>query len=123
MKAKAKQPKALEVKYEELDQYDGAGDELTEAQEEKYAIHIGSFLISFSNLEHSLDVEIANLINDRSHYEGYTIIKDLEVSAKIELFYNLAFPMVNWAQKKKVLKSSQLVSIRKQLETLSTLPR
>lgn len=121
MKAKPKQPKAPEVKYEELEQYDWTGDELTEKNEERYALHIGTFLISFSNLEHSLDLEIANLINDRSHDEGYVIIKDLELSAKIELFYNLAFPRVNWAEKKKVLKSRQLTSIRKQLETLSTL--
>jgi hypothetical protein len=121
MITKPKQPKALEVKYEELEQFDGGGYGLSEDKEEKYAFYIGSFLISFSSLEHSLDVGIANLINDRSHDEGYVIIKDLEVSAKIELFYNLAFSKVNWTEKKKVLKRRQLTIIRRQLETLSTL--
>jgi hypothetical protein len=72
-------------------------------------------------LEHTLDVEIANLISDRSHDDGYTIIKDLELFAKIELFYNLAFPRVSYAYKRKQQKTNNLNSIRKKIENITVL--
>lgn len=114
--------KILEVKYEELEQYDSCWDEEVIAKkEERYASCIGSFLIWFSNLEHSLDIELANLILECSHDKGYLIIKDLEMSEKIELFYNLAFPQVNLAEKRKLLKLKQLNTIKKQLEYITVL--
>jgi hypothetical protein len=117
-----KKQKVLEVKYEELEQYDSRwDDEVIAKKEEQYASCIGSFLIWFSNLEHSLDIELANLILECSHDKGYLIIKDLEMFEKIELFYNLAFPQVNLAEKKKVLKLKQLNTIRKQLEDIIVL--
>jgi hypothetical protein len=114
--------KAIEVKYEELEQYDSRWDgEVMEKKEECYASYIGSFLIWFSNLEHGLDIEIANLINERFHDEGYIIIKDLEMFGKIELYYNLAFPKVHIANKRKALKLKRLGTIKKQLEGLAIL--
>jgi len=113
--------KIIEVKYEELEQYDSWDDEVMDKKEERYAYCIGSFLIRFSNLEHSLDIELANLINDRSHDDGYIIIKDLELFEKIELYYNLAFVRANLAEKRKALKLKQLGTIRKQLEELAML--
>ena len=74
-----KKKSEIETKYEELEQYDSRwDDEIMEKKEKRYASHIGSFLIWFSNLEHSLDIELANLISERSHDDGYIIIKDLE---------------------------------------------
>lgn len=114
--------KTINVKYEELEQYDGClDDEVMEKKEEKYSSCIGSFLIWFSNLEHILDIQIANLINERSHDDGYIIIKDLEMFEKIELYYNLAFPRVNFSDKRKDTKIKKLGTIRKQLEDLSIL--
>jgi hypothetical protein len=114
--------KPIEIKYEELEQYDSRWDqELMVKKEEQYAFYIGTFLIWFSNLEHSLDIEVANLINDSFHDLGYIITKDLEMFQKIELFYNLAFPRVNLADKRKNQKIKQLTSIRKQLEDLAIL--
>src|SRR4029077_18903371 len=85
----------LELIYEELDQHDYVSDDdLTEKKEAKYAKLIGSFLISFSELEHDIDRFIAQLINERGDSPGYIIIKDLDVSQKIELFYNIALPKI-----------------------------
>ena len=117
-----KKKSEIETKYEELEQYDSRwDDEIMEKKEKRYASHIGSFLIWFSNLEHSLDIELANLISERSHDDGYIIIKDLEMFEKIELYYNLAFPRVNFSEKRKVLKLKQLGTIRKKLEKLTIL--
>ena len=125
MKKRQNKQNIMEVKYEELEQYDTQwNDELMAKKESSYAHHIGAFLISFSTLEHRLDIELSNLINDRSHDEGYLIIKDLEMSAKIELFYNLAFPRIhskNINKRKKEQRLFRLTSIRKQLEDLSIL--
>jgi hypothetical protein len=114
--------KTIAIKYDELEQYDSRwDDEVTRKKEERYASYIGSFLIWFSNLEHSLDIELANLINERSHDEGYIVIKDLEMFEKIELYYNLSFPRVNFANKRKAHKLKQLGIIRKRLEDLAIL--
>ncbi|MEK7510836.1 MAG: hypothetical protein AAB582_01190 [Patescibacteria group bacterium] len=113
--------KALEVRYEDLDQYDGWNDEILERWDGQYAHHIGKFMIVFSALEHSLDVGLATLINDRSHDEGYVIIKDLDVQAKIDLFYDLAYPRVQWMQKKRSRRMTELATIKKQLQELSEL--
>ncbi len=115
-----KKQKTIEIKYEEMEQYDTSwDDEVMAKKEERYSSLIGSFLIWFSNLEHSLDIELANIINERAHDEGYIIIKDLEMFEKIELFYNLAFPRINFSDKKKTQKLKQLNKIRKELEDLS----
>src|SRR5690349_3266335 len=112
----------LEVSYEVLEQYDWvAGDGTIEKNEEKYAYYVGHLLICFSYLEHSLDIELANLISNGSHDKGYIITKDLEMSEKIELYYNLAFPMINFSSRKKREKLKKITEIRKALESMSSL--
>ena len=119
---KKSQLKELEAKYEELDEYDSywEGDVIGE-REKRYARYIGTFLIRFSNLEYNLDMELADLINDSFHYEGYIIIKDLQMAKKIELFYNLLLPMLNFVEKDKKQKIKELLSIEKELKYLNTL--
>lgn len=115
-------PKTLETRSEELEQYDSRWeDAVMEKKERKYAECIGTFLIWFSTLEHSLDIEVANLINERGHDQGYTIIKSLGVHEKIELFYNLAFPMIAHSPKGKSQKINELSHINQQLNNLTTL--
>ncbi|MFA6027242.1 MAG: hypothetical protein WC727_12470 [Ignavibacteriaceae bacterium] len=124
MKRKQNKQNVIEVKYEELEQYDTEWDDkIMEEKESLYAHHIGAFLIWFSKLENRLDIELSNLINDRSHDEGYIILKDLDMSGKIELFYNLAFPRAYLTKKSKSRRNKlfRLSSIRKKLEDLSTL--
>jgi len=120
MKNNKKPKNKIEVKFEYLDQYDYHGGALTPEREKKYAFLIGTFLMDFSDLERTLDIEIANLISDRSHDEGYIIIKNLKFSAKRELFYDLFFPRIFYAKKKKE-NANQLKLIRKKLEALATL--
>jgi hypothetical protein len=115
-----KSNKPIEIKYENLDQYDYSDEDLMIKKEKKYASLIGSFLIWFSNLEHNLNIGLADLISERSHEDGYVIIKDMGMFQKIELFYNLAFPRVNFAEKRKAQKLKQLPLIRRQLEELNT---
>lgn len=82
--------KILETKYEELDQFDYYDDDLVEESKNKYANIIGLFLIEFGQFEHNIDIEIADLITDDDQTQGYTIIKNLSIFSKIELFYNLS---------------------------------
>jgi len=110
----------IEMKYEDLDQYDAFDEDLMLKKERKYAFLIGSFLIWFSNLEYYLDVAIANIISEGGHDRGYLIIKNLDMSSKIELFYSLSIPMVFYSNKKQKLKT-QLTFIKNELQRLSTL--
>lgn len=118
---KKKQQNILEVKYEESQFEFGSGDKLMIKQEEIYASLIGTFLIRFSNLEHTLELGIVDRINDRIYDEGYIIIKDLDLSGKIELFYNVTHMFSNYALKRKKQKMNQLNSIKSKLYELSIL--
>lgn len=75
-----------------LAQYGGAEDETVEGEFEtitnqhaKYAISIGSFIISFSELEDTVDNDLATAISNRAHEPGYRIIKYLSFRDKINL--------------------------------------
>ena len=51
----------------------------------KYANAIGNFIISFSEIEEGVNNVLSSLINERSHYPGYRIIKYLNFRTKINL--------------------------------------
>lgn len=87
--------------FEDLDQWDYPDSEITEQLEDKYAYLIGKFMLHFNTLEHQLDIEIADLINNRSHTEGYIIIKNLRYNQKIELLSDLCKPRIFFNRKKK----------------------
>lgn len=110
----------LDVKYEELDQYDYFDSALILKKQLRYGECIGLLLIAFSHLEHALDTALADLVSQRSHEMGFLIIKDLEFSQKIELFHALALPNVFYISKRKSVRTKQLADIRKNLENLST---
>lgn len=82
----------LEKKKVYLAQYGGSEDDTVlgefeeiEDQRAKYAASIGNFIISFSELEDSVDNDLATAINDRMHEPGYRIIKYLGFRNKIDL--------------------------------------
>lgn len=75
---------------EDMDQYDSYDSEYIAEREDDYAPVIGSFLIAFSGLEHSLNTKIAGMINDRWDGQGYAILRDLEVMEKLNIFNRLA---------------------------------
>ncbi len=79
----------IEFKYVEIDQFDGYDFDHMEKQKEKYDKRIGSLLISFSELEQTLDKAISFLISDRSDDDGYRITMDLSFNQKVQLFNRL----------------------------------
>lgn len=90
---KPKEKIKLETKKVYLAQYGGTEDdtvvgefETIENQHSKYANAIGSFVISFAELENSVNNELATAINERAHEPGYRIIKYLSFRNKIDLF-------------------------------------
>lgn len=113
--------KSIDIKYEELDQYDWFDEEVMNQKENTYAPLVGSFLMWFSNLEYCLDIAIANLISDRHHERGYVVIKNLSIREKIDLFKSLIHPMVFHSDKKKKIKTKQLNSMVTKLRNLSKL--
>ena len=89
---KPKEKIKLDIKKINLGQYDCSDDtevigefETIENQHAKYANSIGSFIISFSQLEDTVDNDLATAINERAHEPGYRIIKFLSFRDKINL--------------------------------------
>jgi hypothetical protein len=121
MKISNTKQKKAKFKIERLDQYDFVDEESMNEKEYKYAPLIGSFLISFSELEHTLDLIVAESINERSHDFGYIVIKNLNFSAKVQLFYDLTYPLVCWSNKRKTQKMIQIKKIKQQFKKLAEL--
>lgn len=113
--------KTKSVKYEELEQYDGIDTEIMENLSRKYAFLVGKFLLNFSYLEHSLDIEIAELINNRTHDQGYLVIKNLTYSQKVDLLSSLSKPMVFYSDKNKRKKKERLEYVNKNLKNIGKL--
>lgn len=120
-KKKASPKNIIKTKDEELDDYDGFDEEVMMEREEKYASHIGAFLMWFSSLENGLDIAIAELIDGDHHHDTYLILKDMEVSKKIELFNELSLSRLAHVNKRQKLKENQLKSIIKELTSLMVL--
>lgn len=82
----------LEIKKFMVGQYGGTEDdavvgefETIENQYKKYAGAIGSYIISFAQLEGAVDNDLATAINERAHEPGYRIIKYLSFRNKVNL--------------------------------------
>lgn len=84
-----------------LEQYDLSTDEYLYKVEDKYAPLVGVFLFRFSELEHTLNLEIAELISDRTHEPGYVVIENLTMTNKIQLFYKFVLRYVSEVGKDK----------------------
>lgn len=96
------------VKYEELEQYDNLHTNVMDDLGRKYAFLIGKFLLSFIYLEHLLDIEVANIINSRTHEPGYTVIKNLTYNQKVELLKSLIKPAIFYSRRAKKKKLERL---------------
>lgn len=118
----------LETKRVYLAQYGGTEDETVEGEFEtienqhmKYANSIGSFIISFSGLEHAVDDDLATAINERTHEPGYRIIKYLTFRDKINLLndhYSVDIKFLE-SEPSKILLLSELKLIHNKLYELS----
>ncbi len=104
-KKKKKSINTLDVKYEELDQYDGGWNEdILLNKKIDYAFYIWKFLIDFSDLEHEIDIALAEQISNRGHDLWYLITKDVEIFDKTNLLYNLLFQYLSCFKKNKKIK-------------------
>lgn len=103
---------------EALEQYDYSTNDYLYKVEDKYAPLIGLFLIRFSELEHTLNIAIAEIINDRTHEPGFVVIENLTTNNKIQLFYKFYLQLVSALGKKKHV--DRLRQLRSQLEEINT---
>ena len=75
---------------------------------DSYSNAIGSFMLTFSDLEASVDNDLATAINERTHEPGYRIIKYLKFMNKINLlkdeYTNFICYFVSGSKKDKLIK-------------------
>ena len=79
----------MKVKQDVLEQYDYVHGDYIDKVARRYEARIGRFLIRFSELEHNLDIAIAESLSDRSHDLGYMVLEGYSLNNKIELFRRL----------------------------------
>jgi len=80
----------MKVKSEPLDQYDTVYSDYIDRVARRYEGRIGRLLIRFSELEHNLDIAIAERLSDRSHDLGYVVLEGYTLNNKIDLFRRIA---------------------------------
>ena len=108
--------KEPEHQVEDLNQYDYFNAAEARAVVKKYAHSIGVFLINFSELEHILNLAIAEILgNGRSHDVGYVVIESLSTQNKIELFHKTYTRLAGSLQKSK----NKVNSVAKKLKGLN----
>jgi len=76
-------------KVEKLDQYDYFDGDYIEKSSVfvDYSYAIGELVISFNNLDHEINIAIADIFGSDFHYFGYLITEKLSFINKIDLFY------------------------------------
>jgi len=96
--------KSIDTIKENLDQYDFTWnqDEVIFQEKLSYSKLIGEFLISFSDLESSLNLLIAEQLNGRSHEPGYQILKYLGYYNKVNLSKDLYDGKINFINNSKL---------------------
>ncbi|MGB2580704.1 MAG: hypothetical protein WBC83_03340 [Minisyncoccia bacterium] len=94
------------TKKQEMEQFDsGSLGELVPGEIlEQYAPMIGELILTFSELEHTLNGEVVKMICARADTVGYAVIGGLRYGQKIELFKNLFGPTVHSLNNKELEK-------------------
>jgi hypothetical protein len=108
--------------YRDLDQYDYFDSDYFNTALVKYGDLIGMFLMHFSSLEHELNIAVAEIINDRTHEIGYSIIEGLTIRNKIELFYRMHNKYAGVAEaneKKTAMVKEKLKAVRSSLNIIN----
>lgn len=109
-----------------LDQYDyGGRDTHTDKVHQIIAPLIGEFLIYFSELEHDLNIAIADIVSLHSHETGYLIVERMNFSSKIDLYYRLHLAYLAKVSYKRSASKKVYVEnlgrMRKQIEQINSL--
>ena len=108
----------MDEQNESLEQYDYSTNDYMYRVEDKYSHLIGIFLIRFSELEHSLNITIADIINDRTHEHGFIIVENLTTNNKIQLFYKFYLLHISALQKDRL--TLKLQNLKIQLEEINS---
>lgn len=86
------EPNGLEYITKDANQFDNI-EYTQEGLDKVFGIltkEIGSLLVTFSELEHSLDIAVAETFDNRNHEVGMIVTKKLSYIQKVMLFYDLA---------------------------------
>lgn len=109
-----REPNGLEYIIKDANQLDNI--EYTQAGLEKVfgilTTEIGSLLVAFSELEHSLDIAVAETFDNRNHQVGMIVTKKLTYIQKVLLFYDLALRICSYHQ---LDLKNQLKALKKEL--------
>lgn len=108
----------LEKREEELEQYDYYDDEEIYKKWQLYSKSIGSFLISFSNLEYSLNQMVVKTFSDRADYDGIRIIKYLSFRDKLNFSNDQYKSMIHICINNKKTKTSELRKLQMIIDKL-----
>jgi len=100
-----------------LEQYDYYDDTQIEKAFDKYSKLIGAFLIRFSQIEHDLNIYIAETFIDDDHSKGYRLIKNLSFSNKIQLFYEIFLEIATFTNLKNKVKLKRIIESLKEINT------
>lgn len=109
-----REPNGLEYIIKDANQLDNI--EYTQAGLDKVfgilTTEIGSLLVAFSELEHSLDIAVAETFDNRNHQVGMIVTKKLTYIQKVLLFYDLALRICSYHQ---LDLKNQLKALKKEL--------
>src|SRR6185436_20540412 len=102
-------------KFEILDQYDNIDEEYIGETSPAYIEAIGLFVLEFSALEHSINIQVAEQINDRAHFPGYQVVELLSTRDRIELLSRLVGSYLFHIKSKNQKKFKELISKLREL--------
>lgn len=102
---------------EKLNQWDLIHEDYIETKIVDYSYYIWEFLIRFSELEHEINISIANLITERSHDKWYSIIEWLSFSSKLDMYNRLSKWYISISDNKSI--SEKFKNIVKDIKKLS----
>jgi len=89
---------------EQLEQMDYFEEDFIEEVDDVFFTTIGRFLVEFSGLESTLNIAIADLLHDDYHGIGYTVIENLNLLSKIQLYDKLCRQRISYARNRNRLK-------------------
>lgn len=105
--------------YIELEQFDneaGDYDSLGDIGQE-LSKQIGDFLITFSGLEHAVNLVVSEMISDRSHDSGYRMLMTLTMRNKVEFLYSILLQFISVTNQD---KKEDLKKLKSRLESINS---
>ena len=102
----------------QFDNFDDLSEDRETTDSSLLATDIGEFIISFSHLEHSINLDLAEQINSRGHEPGYRIISVISIKDKISLLSDFYLKLLNTTgQEVKIEELKSISSLLKEINT------